>query len=259
VIGYVLKIEDSHLQFKVAAMASFVMAAYCLTLPHTPPKSRGSRVRVRDVLGLDALALLKHRDFAVFLACSFLLCIPVNFYFVLANAYFNESGLPFPATKMALGQVSDLVFLSLLPFFLRRLGIKRVFMIGIAGWAVRYVLLAYGNSGPLVWMFYAAILIHGMCYSFFYVAAQIYTDSQAHDQIRAAAQGLITLVNLGLGNYVGVRLAGETLDYFTARTPTGGAWHNWWIVWLIPAAGAAIVLLITAFLFRGDRQEPQPG
>ena len=155
-IGYVLKVEDSNLQFKIASLASLAMAAYCLTLPHTPPKSSGTRVRIRDVLGFDALSLLKQRNFAIFLGCSFLLCIPVNFYYVLANTCFNESGLPFPATKMALGQVSDLVFLSLLPFFLRRLGIKWVFIIGTAGWAVRYVLLAYGNSGPLVWICFTA-------------------------------------------------------------------------------------------------------
>ncbi len=221
-IGYVLKAEDSNVQFKIASLASFAMAAYCLTLPHTPPKSSGTRAGIREVLGFDALSLLKQRDFAIFLGCSFLLCIPANFYYVLANAYFNESGLRFPATKMALGQVSDLVFLSLLPLVLRRLGIKRVFVIGTAAWAVRYILLAYGNSGSLVWMFYGAILVHGICYSFFFVAAQIYVDSQAHERIRAAAQGLITLVNLGMGNYVGARLAGETLNYFTSTTKDGG-------------------------------------
>ncbi len=251
-ISYLLKAEDKAIQFKIASLSSFAMAFYSLTLPHTPPKNRGARVTVRDVLGLDALKLLKSFPFSVFLVCSFLNCIPLNFYYVLANSYFNESGMAHAGTKMTLGQVSDMVFLALMPFFLGRYGIKRMLLIGMAAWVTRYFLLAYGNNGPLVWMFYGAILVHGICYDFFFVTGHMYVDQQANEKIRGAAQGLIAFVTFGLGTYVGARLAGETLQRYSVTAVTGAVTHDWKPIWILPAIGAGAVMLVFALMFRDD-------
>jgi MFS family permease len=181
----------------------------------------------------------------MFMIGSFLLCIPLQFYYAFTNLFLNEIGLAEPASKMTLGQVSELGFMILLPWFLVRLGVKRILLVGMAAWTLRYLLFAAGNAGPLVWMLYAGILLHGVCYDFFFVAGQIYVDQQASVRIRAAAQGFLAFITQGAGLFIGAWLSGRVVE--TYRTAAG---HDWRSIWVVPAAGAMAVLLAFAVLFR---------
>ena len=245
-----LGIESTAIPMKIAAAGSLVFGLFALTLPHTPPHAAGQRLRVRDVLGLDALSLFKDKSFSVFVVGSFLLVIPLQFYYTFTNAFLNETGMTQAATKMTLGQASELGFMLLLPWFLTRLGIKRIMLLGMAAWAVRYLFFAYGNNGPNLWMLYAGILIHGMCYDFFFVSGQIYVDEQATLKIRAAAQGLIAFVTLGIGNVIGSWLSGLVVQAYQTVGANGVITHDWRAIWLIPAIGSAVIFVIFLFWFR---------
>ena len=245
-----LGIESTAIPMKIAAAGSLVFGLFALTLPHTPPHAAGQRLRVRDVLGLDALSLFKDKSFTVFVVGSFMLVIPLQFYYTFTNAFLNESGMTQAATKMTLGQASELGFMLLLPWFLTRLGIKRIMLLGMAAWAVRYLFFAYGNTGPNLWMLYAGILIHGMCYDFFFVSGQIYVDEQATLKIRAAAQGLIAFVTLGIGNVIGSWLSGLVVQAYQITGPNGAITHDWRSIWLIPAVGSAVIFVIFLFWFK---------
>jgi nucleoside transporter len=255
VVGFILgrlRIEPTAVPLQIAAGASMLMAAYCLFLPHTPPKARGQKVTARDVLGLDALALLRDRSFAVFILGSFLLCIPLQFYYAFTNLFLNEVGMSEPAAKMTLGQVSEIGFMLIMPFMLVRLGIKNVMMIGMAAWSLRYVLFGFGDAGSLIWMLYLGIILHGICYDFFFVTGQIYVDQKADLRIRGAAQGFIAFVTLGVGMYIGAWASGAVVDAYTLPDGT----RNWDAIWMVPAVGAGVVLLIFAVFFRPETRTP---
>jgi len=246
-----LGLEAAATPLRIAAGASAVMRLYCLFLPHTPPKTVGAPVTVRAVLGLDALALLKDRAFVVFVVGSFLLCIPLQFYYAFTNLFLNEIGMAEPASKMTLGQMSEIGFMLIMPWMLVRLGVKRMLLIGMLAWTARYVLFAYGDAGTLAWMLYAGILLHGVCYDFFFVTGQIYVDQQADVRIRAAAQGFIAFVTLGVGMFIGAWASGRIVEAYSLA----GGGHAWASIWLVPAAGAGVVLVLFALLFR---PEPAP-
>jgi len=240
-----LGLEASVVPLRIAAGASLGLGLFSLVLPHTPPHAAGKPLSLRDVLGLDALSLLRDRSFATFIAGAFLVFIPLQFYYAFANPYLNEIGFPEPASKMTLGQVSEVFFLLALPWFLVRLGFKRILLIGMGAWVVRFLFFSAGNTGPLTWMLYAGILLHGVCFDFFFVTGQIYVDRRASAQIRAAAQGLLTLVTYGAGWFIGSGLAGVVIDAY--RTPIG---HDWHAIWLVPASIAGVLLVAFALLFR---------
>src|SRR3954464_6788692 len=231
-----MHMDASNTPLKIGAAALVVLGVFALTLPHTPPPAAGKPFSVRDVLGLDALALMKDRSFAIFVLGSFLLCIPLQFYYAFTNLFLNETGMAEPATKMTMGQMSEIGFMILMPWFLVRLGVKRMLLIGMVAWALRYALFAYGNVGSLAWMLYLGIIVHGICYDFFFVTGQIYVDQRAHIGIRAAAQGFIALVTLGVGQLVGSWLAGYVVQINTAAGTNSA--HDWRAVWLVPAFGA---------------------
>jgi len=249
-----LGLEATAVPMRIAAGASIVMGLYSLVLPHTPPHAAGKPLSVRDVLGLDALALMKDRSFATFVMGSFLLSIPLQFYYAFTNLYLNEIGMAEPASKMTMGQMSEIAFMVALPWFLHRWGVKRILLVGMAAWATRYVLFAYGNAGSMIWALYLGILLHGICYDFFFVTGQIYVDQRAGVRIRAAAQGFIAFVTQGLGLFIGAWLSGRVVEHFTLPDGAGHAWRS---IWLVPAFGAIAVLIVFALLFR-PRPETEP-
>jgi len=194
--------------FVIAGIASIVMGLYCLTLPHTPPKAKHEKVTVRDVLGLEALQLLKERSFAMFVVSAFLISIPLSFYFSFAPTFCGDLGMPNATGKTVLGQMSEIFFLLVMPWFFARLGVKWMLMVGMASWGVRYLCFVLGYNTEVLWPLYLGIILHGVCYDFFFVTAYIYTDKKAWDAIRAKAQGFIALVTLGAGMFVGTTLSG---------------------------------------------------
>jgi nucleoside transporter len=244
-----LRVEATGRPLQLAAVGSIVLAAFCLVLPHTPPH-RTDRVSFRDVLGLDALQLMKDRSFAVFVLGSFLVCIPLQFYYAFANPFLNAIGVTNAAGKMTMGQMSELGFMLLMPWFFKRLGVKQLLLVGMAAWVARYILFAYGNNQALVWMLYLGILLHGICYDFFFVTGQIYVDQKAPQTVRAAAQGFITFVTYGVGMLIGSWLSGRVVDAYVTADSIG---HDWQRIWLVPAAMAGAVLVLFALFFRDQK------
>jgi nucleoside transporter len=226
-----------------------VMSIFSLTLPHTPPPSKGQSVTLRRVLGLDALVMFKRQAFAVFAVASILACIPLTFYFSFTDAYLNTLHVANAAGKMALGQASEVVMMLLMPFILRRVTVRSILLMGLLAWSVRYVLLAYGNPYGGIWMFYVAILLHGICYDFFFMTGQLYTDQEAPPNLRSAAQGLITFLTYGVGMLIGSLLSGRTVDYFT-HTEGTEVIRNWHAFWMTSALSAFVILLLIAIFFR---------
>jgi nucleoside transporter len=246
-VGF-LRLEDTARPLQIAAAASVLLGFFCLLLPHTPPARAATRVTARDVLGLDALLLLRERSFAVFVAGSLLVCIPLQFYYTFANPFLNEIGVVNAAGKMTLGQFSELGFMLAMPLLFRRLGVKGMLLVGMAAWVSRYLLFAWGDNGAMVWMLYGGILLHGICYDFFFVTGQIYVDEKAPPDLRAAAQGLIAFVTLGVGMFIGSLLSGFVVDLYVA-----GDGHVWRQIWIVPAVWAAAVLVLFALFFRDRR------
>lgn len=231
--------------FLLAGIAAFVLGIFSFTLPKTPPKVSDEKIKIGDIIGLDALKLLKDKNFAIFFISSILICIPLAFYYQNAHPFLTHSGLENPTGKMAIGQISEALFLLLIPVFFTRFGFKKTILVGMLAWAVRYLLFAYGNGGDLSFMLIIGIALHGICYDFFFVSGQIYTNSKAGEKYKSAAQGLITLATYGVGMLIGFAVAGWITDNY--KTADGAT--NWEMVWIIPAGIALAVFLIFALLF----------
>ncbi len=240
--------------FLMCAVASLALGLYSFTLPATPPAARGSQVKIGELLGLDALKLLKDRNFALFFVSSILICIPLAFYYQNANPFLTAVGVENATGKMTLGQVSEVAFMLALPLFLNRFGIRWTLILGMAAWVLRYVLFAYGAAGSGVALLLVGIALHGICYDFFFVSGQIYTNSKAGAAYKSAAQGLITLATYGVGMLIGFSVAGQVTQAYT--TAAGADWTQ---IWLFPAGFAAVVLVLFALIFKNETLAAQDG
>jgi nucleoside transporter len=220
-------------------------------LPRTAPLPRepGSG-GLKQMLGLDALGLLKDRSYLVFFIASILICIPLAFYYQNANPFLAEIGVTNPTAKMAIGQVSEVLFMLLLPLFIQRFGIKLALLVGMLAWALRYLLFAYGNNGDLAFMLFTGIALHGICYDFFFVSGQIYTDAKASERFRSSAQGLITLATYGVGMLIGFWVAGQVTDHYASADS-----HDWKSIWLFPAGFALAIFFCFSLAFNGRQSQ----
>jgi len=243
-IGF-LAVERSPSQFLIAAGLSVAMSLFCLTLPETPPAARGSKASWRSIVGVDALVMLRDRSYLVFLIASVLFCIPLTFYFSFTNAFLNDVGVANAAGKMSLGQASEVIMMLLMPVIFRNFGVKAILCAGLVAWGARYLLLSLGNAGPGMWMFYAAILLHGICFDFFTITGQIYTDQEAPAHLRSTAQGFLTFLTYGVGMFAGSILSGIAVDAFTTT-----AGRNWHAFWLTSSIGSFAIFLFVAIAFK---------
>jgi nucleoside transporter len=246
-----LQVEAGTTPFVLGAAACVVMCVYSLSaLPHTPPRASGEKATVRSVLGLDALAMLKDKTYFVFVIASVLACIPLTFYYSFTNAFLNEVGVANAAGKMTLGQMSEIGMMMLMPLVFRVATVRTILLVGLLSWAARYVLLGVGDPGAGVWMFYLAIIMHGVCFDFFFVTGQLYTDQQAPPHLRSAAQGFITAMTYGVGMLVGSLLSGYVLDFFSTTASDGAVVRDWTSFWFTSAAMSFVIMLLVFFFFR---------
>jgi nucleoside transporter len=236
--------------FLMTAVASAILGVFSFTLPKTPPKAASDKKpSLKELMGLDALELFKDRNFLVFFISSILICIPLAFYYQNANPFLVEIGMENPTGKMTLGQISEILFMLLLPYFFTKFGFKKTILVAMLAWVVRYVLFAYGNTGELGFMLLVGIALHGICYDFFFVSGQIYTDSKAGDKYKSSAQGLITLATYGIGMLIGFWIAGKVSDTYLLEDGS----HLWEHIWLYPSCFALLVLVLFAVLFKSEK------
>lgn len=245
-LGYTLTVE----QLYVGAAASLLLGIYSFTLPHVPPKKE-KKASVRELIGLDALNLFKNRAFATLMIASVLIFIPVSFYFGFTASFMSDIGIDpdIIPNRISMGQMAEILFILILPFFITRFGVKRVLFIGITAWLIRFLLFANGNAESAVWMIYTGIILHGICYDFFVVTGQIFVDEKAPDHLKSSAQGLITFATYGLGMFIGTWFAGRTIDTLTVDGVS-----NWDTIWYVPTVIAAVVLVVFIFLFRESKK-----
>ena len=248
-------VEATAIPIRVASVCSILMAIYSLTLPHTPPLRSAHGFKLSNIFPPEAFWLFKDRNFTVFVLASFLICIPLQFYYTFTNPFLNEIGVQNAVGKMTMGQMSELLFMITLPWFFRRLGIKYTLMLGMLAWVLRYVCFGTGNSNSLVWLLYLGIVLHGICYDFFFVSGQVYVDQKAPPALRAAAQGLITFITYGIGMFIGSWICGRVVDFYAASAGDG-ALHDWRSIWMVPAIASAIVLLFFWVGFRDRDRAP---
>jgi nucleoside transporter len=236
--------------FKMASGASIILGLFSFTLPNTPPLKKGIKTSVGDILGLDALSLLKNKSYLIFFIASIAICIPLAFYYNFTNLFLNEKGMQSTARIQSYGQASETLFMLLMPFLFIRFGVKKMLAIGMLAWGLRYLLFAYGNIDANYWMLIVGIVLHGVCYDFFFVTGQIYTDKLAGEKFKSAAQGLITLATYGVGMMIGSLVSGPIVDAYATS-----AGHDWKSVWLIPGAIAVVVVILFLLLFK-DTNKP---
>ncbi len=250
VIGF-YNVGDKVAIFQIAMFTSLAWGLFAFTLPNTPPKAK-SGASASQILGTDAFVLFKDRSFLIFFISSILVCIPLSFYYAHANLSLTESNMTNVENKMSLGQVSEVLFMLLIPFALTRFGIKKMLIVGLVAWIIRFICFGYGDGISSEWVLYLAIVLHGVCYDFFFVTGQIYTDNKAGEKIKSSAQGLITFATYGVGMGIGSVLSGRVLQIYSTTDAAGNVTHNWQGVWMIPAGIAAVVLVIFVLVFKDN-------
>ena len=240
--------------FLMTAIASAILGVFSFTLPKTPPRAATTgKISFKEILGLDSLTLFKDKNFLIFFMLSVLIWIPLAFYYQNANPFLVEIGMNNPTGKMTLGQVSEIAFMLLLPYFFTKFGFKKTILVAMAAWVVRYLLFAFGDVNELGFMLIIGIALHGICYDFFFVSGQIYTDSKAGEKFKSSAQGLITLATYGVGMLIGFWVAGKIS---TAYVINDGE-HIWQTIWMYPAGFALVVLILFAIFFKTEKIDYQ--
>lgn len=245
-IGF-MNIESSALTFRIGAMCSLCLWVFSFFLPNTPPKKQKATLAV--ILGTDALVMFKSRSFSVFFISSIIICIPLAFYYGFTNPFLNDVGVQNAAAKMTLGQASEFVFMLIMPLLFIRLGVKKMMLVGMLAWVIRYAFFAFGNNGSEMWMLYGGIILHGVCYDFFFVTGQIYIDNKAHHSIKNAAQGLITFATYGVGMLIGSYLSGFITNQYTFYDNLIVR-YDWQSIWLIPAFIIVVVIVFFLMFFK---------
>jgi nucleoside transporter len=243
-----LTIEKTSSTFYMAAAASAALGLISFILPNTPPKGKEATT-ASAALGTDAFVLFKNSSYLIFFIAAILVCIPLSFYYGFANLFLNELGMQHPASKMILGQVSEAAFILAIPFLFNSIGVKKMLLLGMGAWILRYVFFAFGDLGANTWMLYAGILLHGICYDFFFVTGYMYTEKKAGDKIKNAAQGLFTFATYGVGMFIGTWFSGYTADYYSAAGT-----HQWQQIWAVPAYIAVAVLIYFVLFFKEKKE-----
>jgi len=241
-------IEQTPNTFLMAGIVSAALGLYSFFLPDTPPLAAKQTTSAKSVMGIDAFVLFRDKPYLIFFIAAIFVCIPLSFYFGFANLYLNQSGMQNAAGKMVMGQISEALFILAIPFLFNRIGVKNMVLIGMTAWLLRYLCFAFGNMGPNVWMLYAGIILHGVCYDFFFVTGYMYTEKKSNERIKSASQGLFTFVTYGLGMFIGTWFSGFTTSYYTVS----GA-YQWKSIWMIPAYIAVAVLISFIFFFKEKR------
>ncbi|HEV7621296.1 MAG TPA: nucleoside permease [Flavisolibacter sp.] len=241
------------LTFKMASIASLVLAVICLTLPNTPPpKAKDQNISIREVLGFDAFSLFKNKNYLIFFIASIAISIPLAFYYNFTNVFLKEINVKAGAGIQTIGQMSEVIFILILPLLFIKWGVKKILVIGMIAWGVRYFCFAYGDNEAYFWMILIGIALHGVCYDFFFVTGQIYTEQLAGEKFKSAAQGLITLATYGIGMLIGFFLSGYIVEAYAH-----GTGHDWTSIWIVPAIIAVVVLILFGTLFR-QKKSPAP-
>jgi nucleoside transporter len=238
-------LDKSALTFQMAAIASAALGFASFILPNTPPKGKASE----SALGTEAFVLFKDKPYLIFFIAAILVCIPLSFYYGFANVFLNESGMSNVAFKMTFGQISEAVFILAIPFLFNQIGVKKMLLLGMAAWILRYVFFAFGNIDSSIWMLYAGIILHGICYDFFFVTGYMYTEKKAGEKIKNAAQGLFTFATYGVGMVIGTRFSGSTADYYSVDGV-----FQWQSIWMVPAYIAIAVLLYFILFFKEKKE-----
>lgn len=247
-----LAIEKSSNTFYMASIVSLALGILSFALPNTPPKGK-SEVSASSAAGFDAAVLIKDRPYLIFLIAAILVCIPLSFYYGFANPFLNELNFADAAGKMTLGQVSEGVFILAIPFLFNRIGVKNMLLLGMTAWILRYVFFAYGDNQTNSWMLYAGIILHGVCYDFFFVTGYMYTEKKAPEKIKNSAQGLFTFATYGVGMFIGTWVSGFVVDKYKISETM----HNWTSIWMIPAYIAVGVFIYFILFFKEKRQISQ--
>jgi len=244
----VLAIEHTPGTFYMASVVSLGLGIYSFFLPDTPPLAKTPST-AKSILGIDALILFRDKPYLIFFIAAIFVCIPLSFYFGFANLYLNQSGMANAAGKMVMGQISEALFILAIPFLFNRIGVKNMLIIGMSAWLLRYLCFAFGNMGPNAWMLYAGIILHGVCYDFFFVTGYMYTEKKSNERIKSAAQGLFTFVTYGLGMFIGTWFSGFVTSYYST-----GQVYQWQKIWFVPAYIATAVLICFIFFFREKKE-----
>lgn len=253
-IGWFAWEKDGMLQntFKLTAIMSAILGVFSFTLPNTPAPKAGTKATLGEIIGLDSIKLLKDKNFLIFFLSSFLICIPLAFYYQETNKFLNESGVSGAAGVMSMGQMSEMLFMVFMPWFFKKLGVKKMLLFGMLAWVLRYLMFGFGDAEAGIWLLYGGIILHGICYDFFFVTGQIYTDNRAGENIRASAQGMITLATYGIGMLIGFWVAGQVSEKY--KLAEGHAWKD---IWMVPAGIAAVVMILFLLLFKDGTQKEQ--